>query len=267
MRPLLQVSRVSFAYDGRLALADVSFGVQAGEFIGLIGPNSSGKSTLLRLLSGWRRPHFGEIILDGRPIQQWPLLDRARVIAVVASEEHFTFPFSVEQIVLMGRIPYQGRWRIAAPRDREIARQAMEATDVEPLRRRSLLELSSGERQRVMLARALAQEPRVLLLDEPTAHLDIGHQRSFFDLLRDFRQHGPLTVVCALHDLALAGSYADRLLLLRAGELIAQGSPRAVLTKRYIEWAFGVSAEVAWDGGDPAAPALWMRPQKGMCHV
>jgi iron complex transport system ATP-binding protein len=246
MDPKIQVSEVSFAYPQRLALSNLSLTVDSGEFLGILGPNSSGKSTLLKLMGRELKPSVGQIQLGEKHLQDWALQDLARAVTVVSSEEHFTFPFTVEQIVLMGRIPYIKRGRKESAEDRDAVDAAMQATDVIALRQRSIHELSSGERQRVLLARALAQEPQVLLLDEPTVHLDIGHAWGFFELLQRLHARRDLTVICALHDLALAATFCSRLVMMRQGQLHSQGSPQEILNEDTLREVFGITLPSGW---------------------
>lgn len=227
---LLSLERVSFSYGAIAALTDLSFSVAAGEVFGLLGPNGSGKSTVVRLLSRVLTPRSGRVRFAGRDVGTYGREELARHIAVVPQETVIELPFSVLEVVLMGRSPHLGRLGFERARDLMIAHRAMAQTGVEALAAREIHELSGGERQRVILARALAQEPRVLLLDEPTAFLDIRHQVEVYDLVKSLsRQHG-LTVVAILHDLNLAALYCDRLALLKAGHLFCLGMPEHVLT-------------------------------------
>jgi iron complex transport system ATP-binding protein len=242
--PVIEVRDLSHRHGAVSALSGVRFTVGVGEFVGLIGPNSAGKSTLLRLMSGALPTQQGAVSIAGRAVRDWPLRELARTLAVVAPESEFAFPFTVSQVVLMGRTPYQGwGWR-ASTEDQQAAHRALQRTDTLALRDRPIDTLSSGERQRVLLARALAQEPQVLLLDEPTSHLDVGHQWRFFDLLRELHGSERVTIVCAVHDLALAARYCDRLLLLHAGRLVADGRPVAVLSPAHLKDFFGIDADV-----------------------
>lgn len=238
---MLRLSEVTFAYNGRPALSDISLSIEVGEFVGLMGPNSSGKSTLLRVMGGELQASKGSVELMGKRLSAWSLSDLARILTVVSSEEFFSFPFTVEQVVGMGRIPYIPRGSRETPQDQAIIETSMQATDVFDLRARAIHQLSSGERQRVLLARALAQEPQVLLLDEPTAHLDMGHAWKFFQLLRDFHQDKKLTVVCALHDLELAKRFCSRVAMMQKGQLYQVGDPADVLQEQTIHDVFGIS--------------------------
>ena len=261
----LHVEDLRFDYAGRPALTGVSLDVRPGEWTALVGPNSCGKTTLLRCISRELVPSAGSVSLDGRALTDWPLKTLARAMAVVASEESFVFPFTVEQIVLMGRLPHQARWQRLSARDKAMSEEAMRETDTLALRERSVQELSSGERQRVLLARALAQEPQVLLLDEPTAHLDVGHEWAFLDLLEKLRRGKGLTLLCAIHNLALAARYADRLVLMRAGTVLADGRAVDVLTPPHLRASFGVEAQVLWSG--PNHKDLLISPSKGSSHA
>lgn len=229
-KELITFDRVSFAYGAIEAITDLSFAVAPGEILGLLGPNGSGKSTVVRLMSRVLTPRRGRVSFDGRDLQTYSREELARQIAVVPQETVIELPFSVLEVVLMGRSPHLGRFGFERTHDLAIAHQAMEQAGVHDLAAREIHELSGGERQRVILARALAQEPRVLLLDEPTAFLDIRHQVEVYDLVKNLsRQHG-LTVVAILHDLNLAALYCDCLALLKTGRLFCLGTPEQVLT-------------------------------------
>jgi iron complex transport system ATP-binding protein len=228
--PLLRCDAVSFAYDKIEALAAVSLAITPGEIFGLLGPNGSGKSTLLRLMSGVTSPRSGQVLFAGQNLQTYEREALARQIAVGPQESRIELPFSVLEVVLMGRSPYLKRFGFEQAHDLAIAQQAMEQTGVSVLAAREIHELSGGERQRVVLARALAQEPQLLLLDEPTAFLDIKHQVEVYDLLKRLSRQQGLTVVAIMHDLNLAALYCDRLGLLKSGKVFAQGTPEQVLT-------------------------------------
>jgi iron complex transport system ATP-binding protein len=228
--PLIVCEQVSFAYGTIEALKNLSFAVAEGEIFGLLGPNGSGKSTVVRLLSRVLEPHGGQIRLASRDLGLYSREELARQVAVVPQETVIELPFSVLEVVLMGRSPYLGRFGFERAVDLHIAHRAMEQTGVRDLATRAIHELSGGERQRVILARALAQEPRVLLLDEPTAFLDIKHQVEVYDLVKHLSRQQGLTVIAVLHDLNLAALYCDRLALLKAGRLFALGTPERTLS-------------------------------------
>lgn len=228
--------------DGHQILKDVSFDVSAGDWIGLLGPNGSGKTTLLRALGG-HLPFEGRIELMGRPLDDWGIQERARCLAFVRQAPSLTFDFTVEDLVLLGRAPHRG-WLDSYQRsDRERVREALSQVDLEGFSSRSVLSLSGGEMQRVFLAQALVQEADLLLLDEPTAHLDVHYQFSFMERVEAQVTEGR-TVLAVFHDLELAARYADRLLVLDEGELWAQGPPASVLTADCIAEVFGMRARI-----------------------
>lgn len=238
----LEVEHLSYEVDGARLIEDVALRVRRGELLGLVGPNGAGKSTLLRAVSGLV-PAQGQVWLDSTQLAELDARGIARILARVPQSTAPDGGFSVEELVLTGRTPHLGRFQWETPVDRAIARQAMTATHTRRFEDRLVAGLSGGERQRVMLARALAQQPSVLLLDEPTANLDLAHQVRVFDLVRTLVQAG-LAAVAAIHDLELASRYCDRLLLLHGGRVLAEGPPSEVLTPAYLQAAFGVQALV-----------------------
>jgi iron complex transport system ATP-binding protein len=225
----IEAQGLRFSYGRAAVVDDVSLSLAPGEMLGVIGPNGSGKSTLMRLLSGVLRPAAGEIRVHGRPIGSYARRDLARAIAVVPQDTAIEFPFSVTEVVLMGRSPHLGGFAFEGDRDVELARRALQRTGVLELAARSIHELSGGERQRVILARALAQEADILLLDEPAAFLDIRHEVEIYDLLQALQREGK-SVLTVLHDLNLAALYCDRVALLKAGRLVRLGAPAEVIT-------------------------------------
>ena len=244
MTPLLEFRDVDFAYavaEGRpgFAIRGLSFAVAAGEIFGIIGPNASGKTTLIRLLSKVLRPARGDIRLDGDSLGRLSRASTARRVAVVPQDVPHGFPYTVEELVLMGRFPHApGRFFESAD-DVRAAEEAMAAVGVLELRGQALDRLSGGERQRVMLARALCQESRLLVLDEPTAHLDLRYQAECAGLLRRLNRGADLTIVLISHDLNLAAELCDRLLLLKAGAAIAVGPAETVLQESTLESVYG----------------------------
>lgn len=236
--PLLSVDSVSFKYGEQWVLRGIGFEVEKGDFLGVIGPNGSGKTTLLRVIDGILKPQEGEVRLEGAEIGRLRREALARCVAVVPQYSALAFPFSVEEVVLMGRSPHLGRWRFEGEQDLRIAREAMEMTDTLALAARDMDSLSGGERQRVLIARALAQEPRLMLLDEPTAFLDIRHQVDFFDRIRSLNRDKGLTVIAVTHDINLAAHYCDRIILLKDGRIEAAGPVEDVITEEHIRKAY-----------------------------
>lgn len=230
----IDVKQLSFKYGDTAVLGGTTFNLGKGVFTGIIGPNGSGKTTLLKLISRVLKPSGGSICLDGREIASFSQKELARRMAVVTQDGDAGYLFTVEEIVLMGRAPFLGRFQSETMEDRAIVRQVLEMTGCTHLRERRLSELSGGERQRVMIARALAQEPKVLLLDEPTNHLDIGYQQEILDLVKRLSVTHGVTVVAVLHDLNLAAYYCQMLLLLNEGKIFSSGAPAEVLTAQNI---------------------------------
>jgi iron complex transport system ATP-binding protein len=234
---------VHFGYGERRIFDGLDLEVPRGQLLGLIGPNGSGKSTLVRLCLGLLPPTGGRIEIDGRAVDDWSRRELARVVAAVPQEEALEFPFTVEEVVRMGRIPHLSGFGFEGASDRAAAAEAMRETGVTELAARPLHTLSGGERKRVLLARALAQEPQVLILDEPAASLDIHHQIAIFELLAERHKRG-VTVIVVVHDLNLAAAYCERLLLLSANAPPFAGTVEEVLTYRRVRDTFGVDVYV-----------------------
>lgn len=235
MTAFLTLDDVQGGYDTDRIIRGVSAEIARGDFVGVIGPNGSGKTTLLRLLSGVLRPKEGTVSLEGEDLHRIPAKELSRRVAFVQQDTVIQFPFSVGEIVLLGRIPHLGRFEKEKRGDYQIAETCLAVTDTLALKDKMINALSSGERQRVLIAKALAQQPLLLFLDEPTAHLDIGHKVQIMDLLERLNTRDDLTIVMALHDLNLAGEYCNRIILLDAGLVHAQGEPEEVITYQNIE--------------------------------
>jgi iron complex transport system ATP-binding protein len=245
--PILLADQISYSHDGKSILRDITFQLTAGELVGLIGPNGAGKSTLIKIISRLWSGAKGHITLLDKPLNRYSTRQLAQIIAQVPQITALDFPFSVQQIVMMGRNPYLSRFELETQHDRQIAQRAMQRTFTLALADRLIGTLSGGERQRVLIARALTQEPRLLLLDEPTANLDIQHQIGVLDLVRDLVQHDGLAVVAAVHDLELAARFCDRLVLLHKGMILADGTPDTVLTADNIRRAYGIESQAYQD--------------------
>lgn len=243
---LLQVEEITCRYDGTDVLEGVSLGIEAGDVVGIIGPNGAGKSTLVRALSRVLKPKLGRALLEGRDLyENVTAPEAARTLAVVPQDSSPAFDFTCHEIVLMGRSPHLRRFQPASDQDLAFVQQVMEQTETWELRGRFITELSGGERQRVILARAFAQQPRVLLLDEPTAHLDIGHQFQTMKLVRELG----CAVIAVMHDLNLAATFCQRLIFLHRGRITAAGAPGDVLTKEHLESVYGIPVSVEQRNG------------------
>jgi iron complex transport system ATP-binding protein len=244
MTGLLTAERVSFAYGPRVVLSEVSVAVAPGELLGVIGPNGCGKTTLVRLLSGVLAPQAGSVRFGGVALGAYRRRELARRLAVVPQDATLEFPFTALEVVLMGRAPHLPALGFPRAHDLAVARAAMARLEVAGLEDRPLDRLSGGERQRVLLARALAQEPEVLLLDEPTTHLDLRHQAGIYDVVAELRRTRGIAVISVLHDLNLAALYCDRLVLLAGGRVVREGSPADVLTPDVLGAAYATEVYV-----------------------
>jgi iron complex transport system ATP-binding protein len=240
----LQSRQVSFSYFKGLVLHNVSLAINPGEMVALLGPNGSGKTTLIKLASGVLKPSQGEIWLDGSSLSQLSRKSIARTVAVVPQQFHISFAFTATEVVMLGRIPFLKAFAEEREVDRQSVSDAFEQVGISELQQRRFDELSGGERQKVVLAMALAQQPRLLLLDEPTVHLDIAHQVEILELVRRLNRERGITVLAAMHDLNLAALYFDRLVLLKDGEIVADGTPAEVLTEQRIREVFAAEVGV-----------------------
>ncbi|MET0166395.1 MAG: ABC transporter ATP-binding protein [Vicinamibacterales bacterium] len=255
----IHVNQVSFAYhlpfrnladvrighdDRGFSLSALSLNIERGSLTGLLGPNGCGKTTLLRLMAGVLRPQHGTITVDGNAVDRIPRRQLGRRIAIVPQETHPAFDYTVLEMVLMGRHPHLGTFQLEGPNDYAIATEALTATGAAHLAARSYATLSGGEKQRVVIASALAQQPDVLLLDEPTASLDLAYQLEVSSLLTRLNRNRRVTMVLATHDLNLAASLCDRLVLMRAGKIFAHGATADVLTEASINQLYDVEADV-----------------------
>ena len=255
----IQVNQVSFAYnppfrnladvrigrdDHGFSLSAVSLDIERGSLTGILGPNGCGKTTLLRLMAGVLRPQHGAITIDGDAVDRIPRRQLGRRVAIVPQETHPAFDYTVLEMVLMGRHPHLGTFQLEGPNDYAIAAEALTATGAAHLAARSYATLSGGEKQRVVIASALAQQPDVLLLDEPTASLDLAYQLEVSSLLIRLNRNRGVTTVLATHDLNLAASLCDRLVLMRAGKIFAHGATTDVLTEASIKRLYDVEVDV-----------------------
>ncbi len=256
---LVELREASFSYANRRALDGVSLEARAGELVGLLGPNGAGKSTLVRLAAGLLAPTSGTVRLCGLDPHAAPRRAVARLCALVPQEPRASWPFTVRETVMMGRAPHQGLLGIADRFDHGAVKGALRACDLEDLADRRLDALSGGERRRVFFARALAQEPKVLLLDEPTAFLDLAHQAAAMEMAR-LAARGGLCVMAVLHDLNLAADACDRLLVLSRGRLAAEGLPADVLTAEQVSEVWGVPV---WRGENGVTGAPVVLPLRG----
>ncbi len=273
MAVILKIDDIECSYGAVKVLNGLTFSVAGGSFTGIIGPNGSGKSTLLKSLSRVLRPARGSVLLDDEDLYRLDTREVAKKMAVVPQETAVNFSFTVKDIVLMGRSPHLGRFQSEGERDFEVARRSMELTDTLHLADRLITAVSGGERQRVIIAKALAQEPKIILLDEPTSHLDINHQVEILSLLKRLNRENGLTIIAVFHDLNLAAQYCDSLILMKKGSIYTAGEPAEVLTADNIKEVYGASVLVRKHPvtGRPSIILLAQSPQniskKGRIHV
>ena len=232
---LLKINKIDFSYQSSKILDNVTLEVGSGEFLGIMGPNGSGKTTLLRCISNVLSPQVGTIYIDGKNIQKIGKKELAKNIAVVPQTSTVDFSFTVSELVLMGRTPHTDRFKSETTNDFKIAEKAMKLTNIMHLAERTFDELSGGEKQRVIIARALTQEPKILLLDEPTVHLDINNQFEILKLVKDLIKQKRIVVMTVFHDLNLASHFSDKLILLNNGNIVSVGLPNEVLTPENIK--------------------------------
>lgn len=239
MEPILTLKDVGFRYGTSWALRGIDMAIYPAEVLGILGPNGSGKSTLLKIMDGMLPPLEGRALLQGKALSRLGRTRVAREIAMVGQENYFRFAFSALEVVLMGRFAHLKRFQFEGKRDMEVAASALAATRTLDLAERSIHELSGGEKQRVLIARALAQEPSVILLDEPTAFLDLRYKREIFQLISGLSRENGLSVVVVSHDIDLAAHFCHRLVLLKEGSAYVAGPPEEVLTAAHIEAVYG----------------------------
>lgn len=239
----LSVEKLSLSYGNQEILKQISMDIEKKEFVGIIGPNGSGKSTLLKCIYRVLHPVCGEICLDGRNLTRYSYKESAKKMSVVAQHNYYNFDFTVREVVMMGRAPYKKILERDNAQDYKIVEDALKTVEMEEFADRIFASLSGGEQQRVILARALAQQTPCLVLDEPTNHLDITHQLQLMQLVKKLG----VTVISAVHDLNLAAAFCDRLYVLKDGKIVTSGETRSVLTKELIYDVYGVEAEIVQD--------------------
>ncbi len=244
MTPLIHLDAVQFSYPSGFAMTKIDLAIERGERVAILGPNGSGKTTLLKLVLGLLHPGEGEVYFEGRILGGMSRRNLARAMAMIPQELFVPYALTASDVVLLGRTPYLRRFRGPTREDRAAVQAAMAATDVLPSAGRPYNQLSGGERQRVLLALALAQKPRLLLLDEPTRHLDLSHQLRILSLIRHLNVERGLTVLSSIHDLNLCSLYFNRLVLLSSGRIVADGPPDKVIQPELLREVFGIAVLV-----------------------
>ena len=244
MSHILDLSNISLSFRDKLILSNVSLEVSAGEFFVIIGPNGAGKTSLLKVLSGLQKAQKGTVTIKDKNILNYRRRNLSQIMAIVPQHIEVGFPFTVADTVIMGRSPHLGILGMEGENDFHIAEEAMKFTDVSHLTDRKLFQLSGGELQRVIIARAICQQPEIILLDEPTTALDPAHQLKIMDLMEKFRREHGTTIIMVSHDLNLASMYGDRVLLLKSGRVVKTGDPKSVLNKELLEDSYGCRIQV-----------------------
>lgn len=244
---MLNIERLRFSYRTRPVLEDIDLDIKKGEIIGILGPNGCGKTTLLKLLNRNLHPESGKVSMSGNDMESISKKEIARHIAVVPQSNEIRFAFTVRDIVMMGRMPFLNQFQSETPEDLRIVEEAMARTNIAEFAERAINTMSGGERQRVIIARALAQKPEIILLDEPTLHLDINHQFEVLDLVQRLSQDEELTVVIVSHDLPMVVKYCDRIVLIHDHKVFAIGRPEEVLTVENMRTVFNIDAVLEYD--------------------
>ncbi len=242
--PPIRATDIRFSYDGREILRGINLQAELGETLGLVGPNGSGKTTFLRIVSGGLTPARGKVYVNGTELPSLRPRDRARLVAMVHQNPAIPVGFTAQEVVMMGRNPHLGLLQWEGPKDAEVCRRAMEYTETWQFASRLVSSLSGGELQRVFIARALAQETPVLILDEPTAHLDISYQTGILDMIERIRRETSVTVLMAMHDLTLAAQYCSRIAALYQGNIHSFGTPSEVLTEEVVSKVFSAPVSI-----------------------
>ena len=245
----LEINGIRFSYGGRPALKEVTFSVKGGEVVGFIGPNGSGKTTLIKCIDRILKPKAGVVLVDGGEVGKVGLKERSRLMAYVPQSAHSVFSSTVFDTLLLGRKPYIS-WGLSQ-RDKEVVSQAISLMGLEDYTLRQFNELSGGERQKVLITRALVQEPEVLLLDEPTSNLDLRHQIEVLNIIRWVAREKGITVLMVMHDLNLASRFSDRLIMLKEGKVWDGGTPAEVLTPENMREVYGIEATIYRNSGHP----------------
>lgn len=264
MNKLINIDKIGFQYgkskgDYTFSLSEISISIINGEFISILGPNGSGKSTLLKILSGHLKPTTGKMELSGRSYSEFSVKEIAQKIAFVPQFNYSVFPFSVYEIVMMGRTPHLNMFGYENTDDKKAVDAALEIMEITHLKNSSIHEISGGEAQRAYIARALVQQPEIILLDEPSAHLDIKHQISIFNILKERNENENLTIVTVSHDLNLTGHYSSRIILMKNGCIYKDSSVKEILTEENIKNVFDVDSTVVYNS-DSETTNVYIEP-------
>lgn len=247
MNHVITTRKLGVSYDGMDVLSDITLSVEEGDFLSLLGPNGAGKTTLIKALTGLIRDVHGEIDLYGRPVHTYKKKDFARYVAFLPQDLPATLPYLVQDIVMMGRFPYLKRFEMEKPRDARIVRESMNLLGLDKFSSRHLSELSGGELKRVFIAQAIAQESKIMFLDEPTANLDINYQAEIFKLLKRFNEEMGKTIILVTHDINHAARFARNIILLKDGRIVRSGKPTDLIDTKTIRYVFDTDVTIQYD--------------------
>jgi len=250
--PIIDLNNIEYSYRStevgqKFSLSNISLKIFKQEFVSILGPNGAGKSTLLKIISGYYKPHQGTIQLFDKKYIEYDIKSLAQKIAFVSQSNISVFPYSVYEIVMMGRTPYLGIMGFGSNKDRKLVDEVLEIVGISNIKNKGINEISGGEAQRAFIARALVQQPEIILLDEPNAHLDIQHQISIFNILSKLKEEKGITVITVSHDLNLAGYYSDKIILMENGKIVLNDDKKHILTEENIYKVFNVRTSVSYD--------------------
>jgi len=254
---MLEIRKLNFAYGKNTVLKEIDFSAEAGEFISIIGPNGAGKSTLIKIMDGILRSEESNVLIDGTPLNEFSRKELAQKIAYLPQESKFAFAYSVREVVMMGRFPYLRGVMSYTANDLHIVREMMDLMEIKQFADRNYYELSGGEKQRVLIASALAQQPKIILLDEPTNALDLHHQIAIYHILKKLQKEQNLTIIVVTHDINLAAQYCERITLMGQGTIIRDGEPKNVLQFNLLQETFGVKVYIDIN---PLTDSLYILP-------
>jgi len=247
MKEVYKVNNIKFSYNGTPIINNISLDIMEGEFLSLLGPNGAGKTTLIKILTGVIKDIEGDVYLYSRPIHHYRRREFASLVSFLPQNPEINLPFQVKDVVMMGRFPYIKRFEMERPRDTEVVGYAMKLLNIDHLAKRHLVELSGGEVKRVFIAQAIAQESKILFLDEPTANLDINYQIEIFRILKDFNTRLNKTIILITHDINHAARFAKRIVLLRDGSVIKSGEPDRIITEDNLKFVFNSELKIEYD--------------------
>ena len=247
MDDVYRVNSINFRYNGTTIVNNITLNIKEGEFLSILGPNGAGKTTLIKILTGVIKDIEGEVYLYSRPLHHYKRREFARIVSFLPQNPEINLPFQVKDVVMMGRFPYIGRFEMEKPRDTEVVEYAMKLLNIDHLAKRHLMELSGGEVKRVFIAQAIAQESKILFLDEPTANLDINYQIEIFRILKDFNTRLNKTIILITHDINHAARFAKRIVLLRNGKVVKSGGPEEIINEDNLKRVYNTNLKIEYD--------------------